>query len=115
MNVRFNTTETLVRLGGDKELLAAVVGTYLREVPGYLRDIDQALKSQNASNVKAAAHKLKGASATVGLECVTKMALSLEKAAEDGQDLNSLHAEFDAMQVHVADKVISTLQNWLDE
>lgn len=73
----------LLSLPDGKSLIAA----YLEESPNMLEQLNKAIQSQNARELKDAAHALKGSSLYVGAEEVAELAKTLEHAGRS----NELH------------------------
>jgi len=74
----------LARLGeelDDPDLVATVLRTYLRELPGRLAAIEGSVASGARAELKAAAHTLKSTSATVGALVLAETCRRLEAAA----------------------------------
>jgi CheY-like chemotaxis protein len=71
-------------VGGDRELLAAVAGEYLRQTPPLLRELSDAVERRDAPEVRRTAHKLRGSSLQVGGTRPGAAAGRLEDAARDG-------------------------------
>jgi len=58
---------------------------FLDAAPGYVGEVEAAVRSGDMVLVKSAAHKLKGAAANVGAEATRQMALKIENLARDQQ------------------------------
>lgn len=113
VRLNFNERDALSRLGNDKQLLAFVVQTYLNELPAYLDELSKSMASKDPSQVGKAAHRLKGASATIGLECVASLALALEQAGKSNEPLGDLLAKHSQLVEHLSEKAKPTLTGWL--
>lgn len=113
MKVVFNKAEAMDRLGNDKELFALLVGTFLRELPVYLSDIVDALETKENRNIEKAAHRLKGAAATVGLESARVTSFELEKSARAGDEFSSLKKQAENLRLHMQEAG-PLLKGWLD-
>jgi CheY-like chemotaxis protein/HPt (histidine-containing phosphotransfer) domain-containing protein len=86
----FDERAALEYSGGDRQLLAEVIGIFRGDYPRSLRRIDQALKRRDGEALRLAAHGLKGAIATIGAPAGRQAAAALEQAARA--------ADFDAAQ-----------------
>ena len=53
-------SEALRSVGGDRDLLGEIVKDVLKELPGLMAAVRQAVAKRNAHELRAAAHKLKG-------------------------------------------------------
>jgi two-component system, sensor histidine kinase and response regulator len=80
----FDESAALGYTGGDRELLAEVVTLFRADYPSSLRAIDRALRRRDPEAVRLAAHRLKGAIATVGAPAGRHAAAALEEAARAG-------------------------------
>lgn len=109
----FNEQDALNRLGNDKQLLAFIVQTYLNEMPAYLDELSLAVSSGEPLTISKAAHRLKGSSATIGLDCLTKMSLNLEMAGKNGEAIENLHLKYSELLDHVTEKAKPALLSWL--
>ena len=69
---------------GDRELAENILRTFIEESPQLLKNIRDAVSSQDLDSLQRHAHALKGAAATVGLEQLREHALRLELAARSG-------------------------------
>jgi signal transduction histidine kinase/CheY-like chemotaxis protein len=65
-------------LGGDKELLSDVCGTFLEESPQLLRSVQEAVREGRAEDVHRLAHTLKGSVSVFGAQRAAQAALRLE-------------------------------------
>lgn len=70
--------------GGDAEFEREVLEEFLATAPQDLQKLRTALAQGNAAGVGAAAHALKGASATIGGRGFAAIALELEHAGKQG-------------------------------
>jgi signal transduction histidine kinase/CheY-like chemotaxis protein/HPt (histidine-containing phosphotransfer) domain-containing protein len=76
--------DTLLGLGGGREGLAQIVDLFLREVPGRLAALTEAIGAGNAPALEFAAHKLKGGSAMLGAIRLAQLCDQLEIAGSVG-------------------------------
>ena len=76
---------------GNDRLLARLIALYRDDSSQLLADIDNAMKSGDASSVARAAHTLKSSSANLGATNVAAIARAIEHAARNG-DLTELPA-----------------------
>jgi len=85
------------RLGGNIQLYATVLESYLLELRGQADQLEALLASGDATAAARLLHTLKGLSATVGATYMSAMAKSLESAIQAGaseQTLAPLRAQF---------------------
>jgi len=73
----------LNRLGGDRDLVRDVIGVFASECPKRLAAIQAAVDSQNAEQIRFAAHALKGMAGNISARAVAEAAARLETLARD--------------------------------
>ena len=90
-----NQLELLKKLGGkdDPKLINQFIDTYLEDLPELLNKITTALKEKDRKELKAAAHKLKGASGNIGAVQLQKLCFDLEQKSGSDQ-LNEVEKIF---------------------
>lgn len=81
---RFNPATTLARLDNDEALLKMLIGVFAQEMPIYLNGLTDALEAGSWALLRAAAHRVKGASGSLGLNVVYEQALNLEDFCASG-------------------------------
>jgi HPt (histidine-containing phosphotransfer) domain-containing protein len=103
MATEFDYAQLDAITGGDTEFEREVLEEYLSSAPHDVARVKAAVQVGDAGATAAAAHGLKGASATVGAKGFAAIALELEKAGKSG-DLSSapealarLVAEYDQL------------------
>lgn len=78
-----NMQEAADRMGLDLEDLQEMIGDVLEDCSSKSALLKEAITSQNAAEVKAIAHDIKGSTANYGLQQVSDLAFKLEKGHED--------------------------------
>lgn len=102
-----NWSHAMSVVGGDTALLRDVAVACLEDIPRWMKEFDQALAEQQAPLFRRAAHSLRGACRTFGLDRLTTPAEELETLALAGnlaaaeQLLNSLRPELQACQTEL--------------
>jgi CheY-like chemotaxis protein len=81
----FDRADALDRIGGDEELLQALLDIFTAEYENYIGNIDQAYAAENWPDFVRAAHTLKGALGTIAAARAQKKAEALESAAKAGE------------------------------
>jgi two-component system sensor histidine kinase EvgS len=76
--------------GGDLELGRAIVGRYLRSLEEELGALAEAEAGGDLDGVRRHAHRMAGASRTVGAHAVAVAASRLERAAREGGDVAAI-------------------------
>jgi HPt (histidine-containing phosphotransfer) domain-containing protein len=69
---------------GAEDIVRELIGVYLEDAPGLLRELRQALDVNDASILDRAAHTLKSSSATLGAKGLAALCLELERSARSG-------------------------------
>ena len=64
--------------GGDKDFEKEIIDLFLKDTLKHLARLETAINGENASDVEAAAHSIKGAAANMGAEKFRKLAQDLE-------------------------------------
>lgn len=81
----FDTNDTLDRLGGDVALYHRILVMLLPALKKTLDEFDTAVREDNHSNLKAAAHDILGMGANVGAIALAKAARELEKSLKENR------------------------------
>ena len=76
----FDADAALDRLGGDSELLAELVDSFLQHAPIIVSQIRNAAAGKDAKALEGAAHSLKGMAANLDAVPVTSLAERLESS-----------------------------------
>lgn len=71
--------------GGDEEFLAELVEIFLEDAELRLEEIRNAIASEDPTELRSTAHKLKGSSANMGATQLTGIAKTLEDMGHSGQ------------------------------
>ena len=80
----FDQTGLLERLEGDRELAAVIIEAFLSDMPGQIQELKDLLAANDTHSAGRLAHSIKGAAANCGGERLRKVALTMEKAADEG-------------------------------
>ncbi len=102
--------KVLERLGGDRELLADVVGLFLEDCPVRLEAIRSAVEAKDAGRIEREAHGLKGAAANLSAQGLFEAAQILERLGADGQ-LESVPAAWRKLSAE-ASNVMTVMAGW---
>lgn len=84
--------DTLLRLGGDKELLGELYEAFSEDAPLKFAELRKAAQEGDLDTCMKRAHSLKGAASAIGAEGVRDQAESVEVAAREG-DLNIVNQQ----------------------
>ncbi|MCP4592820.1 MAG: response regulator, partial [bacterium] len=77
--------DALARLGNDRELLRDVLELFVEDLPDRVKELRAAAARNDAAGIRAVAHQLKGAAASLGAVGAAKTALHLERL--DSEDV----------------------------
>ena len=72
------------RVMNDEELARVVIAGFLGDLPGQIKQLKSYAAAGDARRVEEQAHKIKGASATVGGEALRALAAAMEEAGRAG-------------------------------
>ena len=98
-------------VGGDEQLLKALMGIFLGEAEGLLSEIDRSMKDQGHSNLDRSVHSLKGASLSVGAIKLADLAEQLEDHLVNDR-MEAARETFSQLRVSVA-SVAKTIKSFL--
>jgi HPt (histidine-containing phosphotransfer) domain-containing protein len=91
-------------VGGDDEICADILKTFLADVPGRIKEIEDALMRGDNETLKRGAHTIKGAAGNVSAPTLQEAAGRLEAAVAAGElgsareKLNTIVAEFERVK-----------------
>ncbi len=80
----FDMTGLLSRLMGNKQLAARILDSFLEDMPRQLLSLSKFVEAGSAPDIENQAHRIKGASATVGGSGMQAIALEMEMAGRSG-------------------------------
>jgi len=98
---------------GNEDLIVKVVGLFIDTYPLQIKDLVQAVQAEQAGQVHALAHAIKGAAASIGAKPLAQAALQLEMAGRQGDKtvfadrLEQLQVAFGQLDVFLAQ------DNWI--
>lgn len=109
--VAWDRSQTLESLGGDETLFQDVMGIFLRDVPGQMARLYQAITQGNARAVEEIAHTLKGEVGYLGIATLSQQIRALEQLGEKSelQSAERLYAKFEAELAAVTTTIQSVL------
>ncbi len=80
----FDKAALLERLLNDEELAQTVIEEFLEDLPRQIEELRNCLEAGDAPGARHRAHSIKGASASVGAEALSRVAFRMEQAGKDG-------------------------------
>jgi len=107
----FDRAALMNRVMDDEELARVVIEGFLGDLPGQIKQLKSYASAGEAHRVEQQAHKIKGASATVGGEALRTLAAALEHAGQAGDlaVISALMAELDAQFVALKEAMMNEL------
>lgn len=76
-------SEVVDNIGFTEEEAKEFLNEYIKTIPKFIKAINQAIVEDNFKEISSQAHLMKGSSANLRIKELTKMSLSLEKAAKE--------------------------------
>ena len=98
--------------GGDMALYLTILRSFAENVPATLEKI-RGVSMENINNYRISVHGLKGTSASIGAERISKSAAYLESLAQNG-DLPSILFENNRF-IHDTENLVSSIYEWLKQ
>lgn len=83
-DLQWNRDFALEQTAGDEELLEELMTLFKDSAAADIEQLRQAIIADDAPGVVRAAHSLKGASASLGIESIHHLALAMESDARSG-------------------------------
>lgn len=90
---QFDVAEVRDRLGVSEDIVTLVISTYQSDLDKQLQQLSDAISSGLPSDIKSAAHLIKGAASTVGAHELSQFAALLEKQAFNEMSENKVSDE----------------------
>jgi HPt (histidine-containing phosphotransfer) domain-containing protein len=109
----FNIEETLVRFGGDEELLKELATMFIKDSAFSKEEFENLLKNDDKALCASYVHKLKGSCGTLGCEILYDQCVKVEGILK-GKTEGELQQETEIL-CRIYDKTVSELKYWLGE
>jgi two-component system sensor histidine kinase/response regulator len=93
----FDRERTLEGMDGDMELLREIVGMFMEEYPGTMKEIKSAIPAGDAHRLNRSAHALKGLVGNFGARPAYELALRLEMMGKN-KKLNGAAEVFETLE-----------------
>ena len=112
-NIRkiFNKEETLVRFGGDEELLKELATMFVKESSFSKEEFENLLKNDDKALSASYVHKLKGSSGTLGCEILYDQCVKVEGILK-GKTTGDEQQEADIL-CKIYDETVDILVEWV--
>jgi len=109
----WNKEDSLICLGGDEDLLIAMIGAFLDEAPIQLSDLQQALDNHDLPSLANVAHALKGSVSYFCTKAAIDCAARLEHAARANQ--NEDYAKMTQLLTKAIVDLMDSLRQFVNE
>jgi PAS domain S-box-containing protein len=107
----FDVESILKYFGDDRELIAELCQLFLEDTPLYIQSMQQAFQTEDFTNVKEEAHKIKGSAGQVGGKLVSQLALEIEEAS-DTKDFHLVQAKITQLETEFLN-LKQALETWM--
>ena len=99
----------------DNEIIAEVVDAFCEDTPQSMEKVLAAIRENDFANLELYAHRIKGATATIGAKTVAEITAQLERAGKE-EDLETAESLIEQVQAEV-DDLLSFLAepDWLQK
>jgi len=100
----FDLDHLLDKIGHDSETLTAVLSSFIDDIQQRLGAVQEGLQAEDLAKIETEAFKIKGSSANIGAQELSRTASDLEEASADGdldkaeQLIDTFHSEFQMFQ-----------------
>lgn len=88
------------RVGDDDALLADLAAIFLDSLPGWIDDLDQAVKTHDGPSIVRAAHTIKGSADVFDATRVSESARQLERMGRE-QDFGQIDEAWGALEAEI--------------
>ncbi len=95
--VRFDRQRLLERVGDSTEIAQTIIDSFFVEAPELLDGIHTAIKGNDSESLKQYAHALKGSSANVNADRLSRFAATLEDESEQS-DMSPVKKQFEVLK-----------------
>jgi len=104
----FDVTGLLGRLMGDKQLAVRILDSFLEDMPRQLLSLSKFVEAGSAQDIENQAHRIKGASASVGGTGMQAVALEMEMAGRSGTlaGVKERMADLSAQYIHLKEAIV---------
>jgi PAS domain S-box-containing protein len=116
----FDRAGMMDRMMGDEDLARTVVEGFLEDIPRQLAVLRKFIESGDTRDAERTAHNIKGASANVGGQILSRVALEIEKAGKAGDmylvkaHMAELDAQFDRLKTAMTERQIHKGEHYED-
>lgn len=114
--MHYDPSAALARIDKDKALLTLLISVFIKECPKYIDRLQAACDKQDLHALGDAAHNVKGASASIGLDAASGLAEELEVACrQSGVKSIASFEKSTARLVEVLNQCPEFLNNWVTD
>ncbi len=82
--LKWNKEFALEQVADDVDLLNELLAIFKNSFTQDIKDIQKGIEDRDSSAVRAASHSIKGAAASLGLEGIHEIAVSIERDSKEG-------------------------------
>jgi HPt (histidine-containing phosphotransfer) domain-containing protein len=107
----FNIEETLVRFGGDEELLKELATMFIKDSAFSREEFENLIKNDDKALSTSYVHKLKGSCGTLGCEILYDQCVKLECILK-GKTSGDVQQEANIL-CEIYEKTVGELRKWL--
>jgi HPt (histidine-containing phosphotransfer) domain-containing protein len=114
--MHYDPSAALARIDKDKGLLTLLITVFIKECPKYTAKLQAACDNQDLHALGDAAHNVKGASASIGLDAASSLAEELEVACrQSGVKSIASFEQSTARLVDVLNQCPEILNDWIKQ
>jgi signal transduction histidine kinase/CheY-like chemotaxis protein/HPt (histidine-containing phosphotransfer) domain-containing protein len=90
-----NWPQMIERLDGDENIITKIVSSWFTDTPDLMAALADAVRAKNPQYIKSLAHSIKGSSAAISADSLTKAALQLETAGRENnmENIDAIYAD----------------------
>jgi len=107
----FNRAAFMERVMNDEELARVIIAAALEDLPNQIKLLKNYVAAKEGQRIERQAHAIKGATANLGGEALSAIALALERAGKAG-DMTAITARMAELD-HQFEALVSALKNEL--
>ncbi|MFC1747853.1 response regulator [Pseudomonadota bacterium] len=108
----FDVKKSLVMMNGDADMFQELIKDFMTLIPGYMRDIVDAVSHSDSNAIQLSAHKLKGAVSNFKADNAYDAASALEKSGRFS-DLSNVDRQVEQLKLSM-EQLITALDIFLD-
>lgn len=112
--MHYDPSAALARIDKDTGLMTLLITIFIKECPKYIDRLQSACNNQDLHALGDAAHNVKGASASIGLDAASSLAEALEVSCrQSGVKSIASFEQSTARLIDVLNQCPEFLNNWI--